>query len=91
VRELLYDIDLRMALRHESRTRYASVAIGIGAVIVLWLLPGFWSARAQYFALPMLFDQWMLMIALAYGTMKFLDRHPAKRRFPYLRDDLSIG
>lgn len=90
VRELMADIDLRASLRREARQRMLSVAFGIVPVFLLWLVPGFWSTRHRLFALPMLFDQWLLMIGFALLAMKVLQRLPAVKRFPYLDDNQQL-
>ncbi len=84
VRELMADIDLRASLRRETRQRMLSVTVGIVPVFVLWLVPGFWSVRGEYFAIPFLVDQWVLMIGGALFVMRALQRFPAAKRFPYL-------
>jgi len=65
----------------------ASVAFAMILVFALWLVPGFWSARRQYFALPLLADQFILMIAIAIGLSKLLARTAPPSKFPYLDDD----
>lgn len=90
VRELMADIDLRRSLRREARQRMLSVALGIVPVFLLWLVPGFWATRLRLFALPMLFDQWLLMIGLALLAMRVLQRWPGAKRFPYLDDNQQL-
>ena len=85
--ELLRDIDHRRRDKREARVRMASVAFAMIFVFALWLVPGFWSARKQYFALPILADQFILMIAIALGLSKLLARTAPPSKFPYLDDD----
>ena len=67
-----------------------SVAFGIVPVFLLWLVPGFWATRLKLLALPVLFDQWLLMIGLALFAMNVLQRLPAAKRFPYLDDNQQL-
>ena len=78
-----------LADRREKRYRLLGVVVGMAAIFGLWLVPGYWIIEAG-FRLPMLFDQWILMALVGFGLMKLLERR-ARRRFPYLRDDLTIG
>jgi hypothetical protein len=84
-RELLHDMNQRRRDRREVQLRVLAVAIGIGVVVALWLVPGYWRARSQYFALPMLFDQWGFMILIAFGSLKLLSTSLAARPlFPFI-------
>lgn len=82
--DLLRDIDMRRMDKHEARVRMLSVGIAMIAVIALWFVPGFWSARERGFAMPFLADQWFLMIMIALGLTFALKRTAPKRRFPYI-------
>jgi hypothetical protein len=91
VRELMADIDLRAALKRESRNRMIAVAVGIVPVILLWMVPGFWATRIELFAMPMLADQWALMIGIALLATKVLERYAGvAKRFPYLDDNQQL-
>jgi len=84
VRDLMRDIDQRARDRREARARWIGVVSGVGIVFAAWLVPGFWSLRAEMFALPLLFDQWLTMAAIGFVVMKLVQRVPLRRRFPYL-------
>ncbi|HPH65037.1 MAG TPA: hypothetical protein PLF40_04805 [Kofleriaceae bacterium] len=91
VRELMADIDLRAALKRESRNRMIAVAVGILPVILLWMVPGYWATRRELFAVPMLADQWALMIGIALVATKGLERYAGvAKRFPYLDDNQQL-
>ena len=90
VRELMRDVDMRITDRREARFRYLGVGVGMAIVILLWTLPGYWDLRHHYFALPALMDQWFLMAVIGLGIVKGGTKIFAKRRFPYLQDDLSV-
>jgi len=90
VRALMADVELRLRDRREARMRWGSVAIGVGVVVLLWMIPGYWAARRQVFALPVLMDQWGLMILIAFGVLKIGDRVLAHKRFPYLDEQQHI-
>lgn len=83
-RELMYDIDLRIAQKAEGRARMIGVGIGIAVVVVFWAQPWYWSLRKQAFAIPFLADQWFLMAVIGFAVSKFLEKKLAKKRFPYL-------
>ena len=85
-RELLRDIDRRAEDKHDDRVRKLSVAIAMGGIIACWFIPGFWSMRMQAFALPLLLDQWLLMLGLAMLIMKVWERYPPKKKFPWVDD-----
>ncbi|HEU0032844.1 MAG TPA: hypothetical protein VFQ53_19565 [Kofleriaceae bacterium] len=92
VRELMRDVDARLASRREGRLRLVGVVTGMVVVFGLWMIPGYWSMRGTvYPGLPLLIDQWVLMALIGLGVMKLLERAFGRRRFPYLRDDLTIG
>jgi ribosomal protein L40E len=88
VRELMRDVEQRLADQREKRLRFLGVGVGMAVVFGLWLVPQYWTFR-RVFALPLLFDQWVVMALLGFGTMKLLGRR-AKKRFPFLRDDLTV-
>jgi hypothetical protein len=91
VRELMRDVDLRLALRRDARCRVIGVGVAMVVVMGLWLVPGWWSLRGWvYPGLPLLADQFALMILIGWGTSKALERLRPPPRFPYLRDDLTI-
>lgn len=92
VRELMRDVDLRLSDRREARLRFLGVGIGMVTVFALWAVPGYWSLRGSvYPGLPMFFDQWALMAVIGFGVIKIGERLVTARRFPYLRDDLSMS
>ncbi len=87
VRELMYDVDLRLAQRAESRARMLGVVIGVGTIALLWLVPGYWSLRGTlYPGIPFLVDQWFFMAVIGLGVSKLLEKAFTKKRFPYLDD-----
>lgn len=91
VRELMYDVDLRLAQRREARFRLIGVAVGMVIVFGLWLVPGYWAARGTlYPGLPLFIDQWALMAGIGFGTAKLLEKLYSKKRFPYLSDTHEV-
>ena len=91
VRELMRDVDLRLTDRREGRLRFLGVGVGMALIFALWMVPGYWDLRGKiYPGLPMLIDQWLFMALIGLGVMKVGERVLAKRRFPYLGDDLTI-
>lgn len=92
VRELMRDVDMRLGDRREARLRFLGVGVGMVTVFALWAVPGYWSLRGTvYPGLPALFDQWALMAVIGFLVSKGAERLFTKRRFPYLRDDLSMS
>ncbi len=90
-RELMYDIDLRIMQKSEARARMIGVAVGIGTIAALWLVPGYWSMRGTlYPGLPFLADQWFFMAVIGVIVSKLLEKHLAKKRFPYLDETQQI-
>lgn len=88
-RELMYDVDLRIRQRAETRARMIGVFVGCGLIFGLWLVPGYWSLRGTaYPGLPFFADQWAFMAIIGFGLSKLLEKRLAKKRFPYL-DDLQ--
>ena len=86
--ELLRDIDRRRKDKRNDRVRLASVALSMGIVFALWLVPGYWDLRGTFYpGLPLLADQFALMIALAFGISKLLEKTAPPSKFPYLDDD----
>jgi hypothetical protein len=86
--ELLRDIDRRRSDKRNDRVRLASVGFSMIIVFALWLVPGYWSARGRYYpGLPLLADQFALMIAIAYGISKLLEKTAPPSKFPYLDDN----
>jgi hypothetical protein len=82
--DLLRDIDERRFDKHEKKSRILAVVVGMGVVFALWVVPGFWSARQETMALPFLFDQWALMILIAFGVTLVLKKTRPKPLFPYV-------
>jgi hypothetical protein len=83
--ELLHDIERRRRDKYNDRARLGSVAISMAIVFGFWLIPGYWSARGTiYPGLPLLADQFALMIAIAFGVSKLLERFAPRSKFPYL-------
>lgn len=89
VRELMVDVEQRLVDQREKRLRFLGVGVGMITVFLLWLVPGFWTIR-EAFGLPFLLDQWLLMAGIGLATMAILTRMLARKRFPYLADDLSV-
>jgi hypothetical protein len=90
-RELMYDVDLRIMQKSETRARLIGVAIGIGTIVGLWLVPGYWSMRGSlYPGIPFLLDQWFFMAVIGVVVSKLLEKRLAKKRFPYLDDTQQI-
>jgi ribosomal protein L40E len=83
-RDLMRDVDQRRAHTAETRSRWIGVVVGMAVVFGLWLVPGYWLIE-RAFALPFLFDQWLLMAVIGLGVMFVLRKlhHP---RFPDLVD-----
>ena len=88
VRELMRDVDGRLASRREGRLRWLGVDTGMVVVFGLWAVPGYWTLR-NAIALPILIDQWILMALIGFGLMKLLSGM-VRPRFPYLRSDLTV-
>jgi len=82
--DLMRDIDQRRADKHEKRSRILAVVISMGLVFALWLVPGFWKAREESVAAPFLFDQWALMIVIAFGITLVLKKLRPVPLFPYI-------
>jgi hypothetical protein len=92
VRELMRDVDLRLQLRREGRFRLIGVIVGMTVIFALWTRSAYWAARGTFYpGLPFLIDQWLFMALIGLGLSKLLEKKFAKRRFPYLRDDLTLG
>lgn len=84
-RELMYDVDLRLAQKVEGRARFAGVVVGCGLIFALWLVPGYWSVRGSYYpGLPFFADQWLFMAVIGYVVSRVLEKKLTKKRFPYL-------
>jgi hypothetical protein len=91
VRELMYDVDLRITQKAETRARLIGVALGVGTIVVLWLVPGYWDLRGSlYPGIPFLADQWFFMALIGVVVSKLLEKRLAKKRFPYLDDTQQI-
>lgn len=83
--ELLHDIDRRRRDKRNDRVRLASVGFAMLTVFALWLVPGYWDLRGTvYPGLPLLADQFAIMIALAFGMSKLLEKTAPPSKFPYL-------
>ncbi|MFN0251405.1 MAG: hypothetical protein ACKV2T_31305 [Kofleriaceae bacterium] len=90
-RELMSDVDLRIRQKAESRARMIGVAIGIGTIGALWLVPGYWSLRGTlYPGIPFYFEQWFFMAVIGLVVSKLLEKRLAKKRFPYLDETQQI-
>lgn len=88
IRELMRDIEQRLADRRDGRLRFLGVAVGMATVFGLWMVPGYWTVRMAI-ALPIFFDQWILMAGIGLGVAAVLRRY-ARPRYPYLAPDLSL-
>ena len=88
VRELMRDVEQELRVKRENRGRLVGVLVGMFVVFGLWLVPGYWDVEELVRA-PAFFDQWALMAAIGFGVMFALSRR-APKRFPYLRDDLTL-
>jgi hypothetical protein len=92
VRDLMRDVDLRLADRRESRLRFLGVGIGMAIIFALWTVPGYWGLRGTiYPGLPLFIDQWALMAIIAFGVIKGGEKLFFKKRFPYLNADHTIS
>jgi hypothetical protein len=89
VRDLMRDVEQRLVDQREKRLRFLGVAVGMVTVFALWLVPGYWQIE-EAFRLPVFFDQWILMAGIGLATIAILNRLLAKKRFPYLGDDLTV-
>lgn len=89
VRELMRDTEERLERSREGKLRFVGVVIGIGVVVCLWMIPGYWDATI-FIHLPVLFDQWLLMALIGFGAMKGLEKVFGRKRFPYLGNDLVV-
>ena len=85
-RDLLRDIDRRKLDKHNDRSLKLAVAIAMAIVIGMWFIPGYWSFRMQAIALPLLIDQWAIMIVFALGIQKVIERAAPKKKFPWIDD-----
>ena len=83
-REFLRDADLRRRDRASARHRMIGVVVGMATVFACWLIPGFWTVRRQFFALPVFADQIGAMVLVGLGVLKLLDARVARTRFPWL-------
>src|SRR5215813_4203245 len=73
IRELMRDIDMRLSDKRDAIVRWVGVIAGCAVVFGCWLIPGYWSLRGRlYPGLPFLFDQWALMILIAFGVIKLV-------------------
>jgi hypothetical protein len=91
VRELMRDIDDRLAKRRETRFRLIGVVVGMATIFGAWMIPGYWDLRGRlYPGLPFVMDQWLLMALIGLGLSKLLEKKLARRRFPYLGSDLEV-
>lgn len=91
VRELMYDVDLRIAQRAESRARMIGVVIGVGTIAALWAVPGYWDLRGTlYPGIPFLVDQWFFMAVIGLVVSKLFEKAFTKKRFPYLDDSQQV-
>nr|HEX4312888.1 hypothetical protein [Kofleriaceae bacterium] len=89
VRELMHDVDERLRRTRETHARFVGVLIGMFVVFGLWMIPAYWDLE-EIIRGPGFIDQWALMAAIGYGVMKLLARG-GRKRFPYLRDDLTLA
>ena len=84
-RELLEEIDSRLSDRRNDRIRMIGVVAGIATIVAAGILiPGYWTARAKLFALPLLADQVIYMIVIAFGIITVLERTFNRKRSPFL-------
>jgi len=91
VRDLMYDVDLRLSQKREGRARMAGVAIGMAVIFGLWLVPGYWHFRGRlYPGLPVFMDQWIFMAVIGFGVAKLLEKKFGRKRFPYLDQNHQI-
>lgn len=90
-RDLMRDVDMRLGDRREGRLRFLGVGIGMAIIFGLWTVPAYWSLRGTiYPGLPLLVDQWALMALIAFGVIKGGEKLFFKKRFPYLKPDMTM-
>jgi hypothetical protein len=82
--ELMHDIDVRRADKHEKSMRILSVVIAMAIVFTLWFVPGYWEYE-QRVALPFLFDQWGVMIVIGFTLTLIFKRARPRKLFPYIQ------
>lgn len=91
VRELMRDVDERLARQRESRYRFLGVLVGMTVIFGAWMVPGYWDLRGRlYPGLPIFADQWIFMALIGLGLSKVLDKYVGRKRFPYLDLNLKI-
>jgi hypothetical protein len=90
VRELMRDVDRRLAERRERTFRMIGILCGMTIVFALWMAPGYWEVRNGTLALPVLLDQWLFMALVGFAVAKLLARLFGRPRFPYLQANLTV-
>ena len=84
VKELCADMDQRRRLAREQKLTWIAVASAMLFVVGLWCVPGFWTLRALFFAVPFLLDQIALMALLGFVFLKLYRKWFAARpRFSF--------
>ena len=91
VRDLMYDVDLRLRGQRESRARFMGVLVGMTLIFGAWMIPGYWDARGRFYpGLPIFADQWIFMALIGLGVSKLLMKYVGRPRFPYLDEQHKI-
>jgi hypothetical protein len=91
VRELMRDVEDRLARQRQSRFRFIGMIVGMTVIFCGWMVPGYWGLRGRvYPGLPIFADQWIFMALIGLGLSKLLENYVGKRRFPYLDVNLKI-
>ena len=82
--DYLRGIERKELAQRDDRIRKGAVAIAMAIVISFWFVPLYRQLRGL-FALPLFIDQLVIVVVIAGGIWKLLERaYRGKRRFPWL-------